>query len=111
MSDIEIAAERVVEKNAVGDSVTKDDVKRHRDVERIGARVVSECVAVPHREAVAAELPAAFVQWAVLLAEGVNVFVVAEALPDAARGARKSGAARADGLTERRAAAEVAAES
>src|SRR5438067_2136458 len=85
MSDIEIAAERIVEKNAVRDSVTKNDVERHGDVNRIGAGVVTERVAVPHREAVAAELPSAFIERPIFFAEGVDVVVVAEALPDTDR--------------------------
>src|SRR5438105_10182391 len=101
MSDIEIAAERIVEKNAVRHSVTKDDVKRHGDVNRIGAGVVTECVAVPHREAVTAELPSPFVERPIFFAEGVDVIVVPEALPDADRSAGDRGAALRIVLVER----------
>src|SRR5207245_10657499 len=63
MPDVEIASECVVEKDAECDSMAKDDVERNGDVNWIGAGVVAEGVAVPHGEAVTAELPAAFVEW------------------------------------------------
>src|SRR5207245_1441369 len=86
MSDVEVAAEGVVEKNAVRDAVPQNDVERNGDINRVRTGVVTERVAVPHREAVAAELPSTFVERTVFLADAVNVFVVAEALPHSDRG-------------------------
>src|SRR6266852_9831889 len=101
MADVEVAPERVVEKHAERDAFAHHDVERHRDVDRVGAGVVSERVAVPHRQAVAAELPAALVKRSVLLAEAVDVLVVAESLPDANGCTGESGPALRVVLIER----------
>ena len=66
--------------------------ERDRRVDRVGRGVVAVGVGVPHREAVAAELPAALVELADLLAESVDVLVVAQALPDLDALARDRGA-------------------
>ena len=82
VAHVEGRAVSVVEEDPVRTAAPQDDVERHRGVDRVGRGVVAEGVAVPHRVAVAAELPAALVELADLLAEAVDVLVGPQALPD-----------------------------
>ena len=81
--DIEVRAERVVEKDAVRAALPQNDVERHAGVDRIRVGLVGERVAVPHRHVVAAELPASLVQMSGLFAETEDLIVVRQSLPHA----------------------------
>ena len=54
MPDIKIATISVIKKYTESDALAHDDVEGHGNVNRIGAGVVAEGVAVPHRQAIAA---------------------------------------------------------
>jgi hypothetical protein len=82
VAHVEQAAEGVVEEDAVGAAGARHHEEGHRDVDGVGVVAVREGVAVPHRVAVSAEVPAALVQAAGLLAQAVHELVVTEPLPD-----------------------------
>ncbi len=77
---VEAAAVALVQEDAVGAPLAQHHVEGDRDVERVGAGVVAVGVAVPHGHAGPAQLPAALVERARLLAQAVDVLVVAQAL-------------------------------
>ena len=91
--DVKKAAPGVVEKNAVRDSMANPHVEWHRYINRIRTGIVRVSVQVPHDIVITAQLPAAFVQPAILFTKPINVFVVAEPLGDSDFTARKRNAA------------------
>ena len=89
VTDVEVAAERVVEKDAVAAAAAEHEEERHRHVDRIGTEVVRERVAVPHRVVVAAQLASALVEVAGFRSQAVHLFIVTQPLPDTDGAARE----------------------
>ena len=94
LAGVEPGAERVVEEDAVRAPVPQHHEEGHRDVEGVRVVGVRVRVRVPHRVGVAAPIAPPLVQVARLLAQAVDVLVVAQALPHA-RGAAGEGHAPA----------------
>src|SRR5262249_61305371 len=100
-ADVDRRPERVVEEDAVGAALPQHHDEGDRDVDGVGAGVVARRVAVPHRVRVAAEPLPALVEPTHLLAEAVDILVLAQALPDLHARTRDGGAEIGVVLVER----------
>ena len=100
LADVEAGAEGVVEEDAVGAPVAQHHEEGDGHVQGIGVVRVGVGVAVPHGVAVSAPVAPALVQLARLLAQAVDVLVLAEPLPHVGGPAREGHAARGVVLVE-----------